>query len=189
MALNRKLKATIALLIITLSVKSSNQSKEVKTTYNDFFKINGCHTFATYKGKDIIIGSKYFIESQKKDDNNIYIIDERFSTDPDLSICESHQIYSLKAMKDIIDILMEYEKRYPTKWDRTYDSMLKEWLIHNICYYLNHERERTRQVDFDNSDELLYINLRTIIEELLNNQLDEIIADELDKQKTKELTK
>ena len=189
MALSKRLKATIALFIITFTVKSSNQSKDIKITYNDSFRVNGCHTFATYKDKEIIIGSKHFIESLNQNDNNIYIIDERFSSDPDLSICESHKIYHLTQMKDILDILMEYEQRYPSKWDRTYKSMLNEWIIHNICYYLKHEIERTKQVDFDNSDEQLYINIRTIINELLNNQLDDIIADELDKQKAKQLTR
>ncbi|MBR2828773.1 MAG: hypothetical protein IKE70_06035, partial [Bacilli bacterium] len=57
---------------------------------------------------------------------------------------------------DIIDSLLQYEEMNPSMWDRSRDSMKLEWYMHNISYSLNHKRDSSIDVDFDNKDEEVY---------------------------------
>ena len=166
--------------IILFTAKSKNNSDEL--VYNDDFNIYTNQLYGSYKDTHIFIGSKYFIENIKDtNDKNIYIIDDRYNFDPDMSICNSYKITNLKEIKQLLNMLLEYNNKYPSNWNRTYNSMKNEWLIHNICYYLNHEKERTAQVDFDNSDEELYLSFLNIINEIFNDRFDELLKDEFEK--------
>ena len=45
--------------------------------------------------------------------------------------------------------------------------MKNEWLIHNICYKLNIEQNRTSEVDLDNNEEEKYQHFMKILIEVL----------------------
>ena len=168
MKLSAKKKAILLItsyLVILLTPKLTREKKDT-ITYNDEFNIRYNHLYATYNDRDIYIGHKYYIEMMDKNNKDIYIIDERASKNPDLSVCNSYK-YRLKMIKEITKILMEYEEKYPSKWDRTYESLIREWIIHNICYFLNLETTRTEQVDLDNSDEAFYADYKQIIDEII----------------------
>ena len=91
-----------------------------------------------------------------RNSNDIYIIDDRKSLNPDMAICDSHKIRDKKFMNEIIDLLLEYEKENPSNWNRTKESMINEWIMHNISYDLDFKRESTERVDLDNKDEKKY---------------------------------
>ena len=59
-------------------------------------------------------------------------------------------------MNKILDILLNYEREYPTDWDRTKDAMLREWITHNVLYDFSFQTNRTKEVDLDNNDEKVY---------------------------------
>lgn len=176
--MNNKKKSILLLFsyfIILFTIKTKNNDKEIK--YNDNFNIYTDNLYATYKDYSIYIKNISSINNEPENTKDIYIIDDRYSFDPDMSICNSYKINTLKEINMYLKLLTEYEKKYPSNWNRSINSMKNEWIIHNICYYLNHEKERTKQVDFDNSDELLYSNIINIINEISGNRLNELIDD------------
>ena len=73
-----------------------------------------------------------------------------------MEIYNSYEFRNRDEMMDILEVLQEYERRYPTNWYRTNPSMMNEWRIHNILYDISFERSHTREVDFDNLDEEIY---------------------------------
>ena len=154
---------TYLILIFTPKSKSNNDTKNV--IYNEDY-IDENTPYGTYKMKDIYIIN----DPTTKDynENNIYIIDDRNDKDPDMSVYNSYKYNNINDIKAIINILLEYENKYPTEWDRTYKSMKNEWLIHNICYQLHIQRERAGQVDFNNEDEEIYLDFFKIIKEILD---------------------
>lgn len=105
-------------------------------------------------------GNVYIVKKlsaiKKVNESDIIILDDRDENDPNMEIISSHEINDKEARNDIIEIILEYERRYPSKWNRTIESMRLEWYIHNILYDIDYERHRTDNVDFDNSDEEYY---------------------------------
>lgn len=106
-------------------------------------------------------GNIYILDERIKniphvDNGDIYIIDSRDSRNPDMQICDSFKIKTKEEMIEILNIMLEYEEENPSKWDRTLNSMLNEWYIHNMCYYNYLCQSRTSCVDMDNNDENKY---------------------------------
>ena len=184
---NKQKKALILLMtyiviLFTPKLKKSQPS----ITYNPNYEITEDMEFAHYNDYHIYIGSKDYIDKiYDKDTHNIYIIDERDNSNPNVEIYNSAFIVSNKQRLTILKILLEYEKMYPTAWNRTLNSMENEWFIHNLCYYLNLETHRTSEVDLDNNDEENYKNLLAIIRTLLNDELYQRETDKLTKTLTK----
>ena len=86
-------------------------------------------------------------------DDNIYVIDSRYDDDPNMIVYNSYKIKSLEEIKEILKILKEYERQYPSKWERSILSMEYEWIVHNLAYYLNIYPENSKDVDLNNTDE------------------------------------
>lgn len=139
--------------------------------YNSFFKKKSYYPVEDYKSSNVVydisdeIGDELFIGTEsevydeyEKDCNKYlaYVIDKRNYNDPFFQIYNSYLINDKDTMFKIINGLIDYEKEYPSRWDRTADSMFIEWCVHNMCYYLDIEVDRTRDVDLDNDDETLY---------------------------------
>ena len=183
--MNREKKALLLLwtyIIIFFTPKIKAHKNNPKITYNDNY-IYEESPYGTYNQKDIYIIS---VEKAKELDNktdNIYIIDDRLDNDPDMSICSSYKFNS-NDIENILNLLIKYEEKYPSDWDRSFKSMKNEWVIHNICYFLNIQKARTEQVDFNNSDEDTYLNWLRMLKEILNTN-----SNELENIKTKVLTK
>jgi len=152
-----KNKKTLLILSTCLVVLTTSKTKasEINITYNDNYGLNN-DIFATYNGRDIYIGDKdYILEIMDIESDNIYVIDDRNSKDPNIKIMNSYSIRNID-ISNILDILIEYENIYPSDWNRTKKSMFNEWIIHNICYDLNIKTESTESVDLDNIDENKY---------------------------------
>lgn len=165
--MNREKKALLLLwtyIVILLTPKTKSHSN---ITYNENY-IYGKTPYASYNTKDIYIVNGKKIKNINLSNENIYIIDDRYNKDPDMSICNSYQFKNIDEINAILQMLIEYESKYPTDWDRTYKSMKNEWIIHNICYFLNIQTSRTEQVDFNNDDEEIYLNYLKILKEILN---------------------
>ena len=107
-------------------------------------------------------GNVYIVKSLKEIDyineSDIIVLDQRYKDDPNMKIISSHEINDKNIRNDIIEILLEYEKLYPSKWTRTIESMRLEWFVHNLFYDLNYKRNHTNNVDLDNNDEDKYQN-------------------------------
>ena len=71
-------------------------------------------------------------------------------------IYNSCDIVDKDIRNDILEVLCEYEERYPTDWDRSIESMRLEWLCHNMAYCFNYRTDDSCEVDLNNSDEEKY---------------------------------
>ena len=118
-----------------------------------FISINNVYSYKYYKYKnyDIYISNKYI----NVDNKSILIIDDRMHND--IQIINSYKINNKEAQEKIIDIILDYNKKYPYNgWIRSKKSMYCEWLIHNIYYTFNYKRNRTKSVDFEKNEEFIY---------------------------------
>ena len=168
-------------IVLFFTPKTKNQPNNQKIIYNDTYTSENI-PYATYNSKDI-----YIIDISKEltsiSKNDIYIIDNRCGEDPNISIYNSYQFKNIEEITTIINLLIDYENKYPTNWNRSFKSMKTEWLIHNICYFFNIQKARTEQVDFNNADEETYLNYLKILKEIIDTN-----QDELNNIKTKSLT-
>ena len=110
--------------------------------------------YANYRnGKIYIVKDLEEIDYLNLDINDIVIIDQRDLEDANIKIVSSFLINDKKVRNDIIEVLFNYEKEYPSNWERTKESLRLEWFVHNMFYDLNYERHRTNDVDLNNNDE------------------------------------
>ena len=116
--------------------------------------------FKTYSLGKIYIGKYSFLKSikDKINENDIVVIDQRSSKDPNMKVYNSSNILDERIINEVLEALLEYEELYPSDWDRTIESMKVEWIMHNLSYYFDYEKKRTRDVDLNNADEEYYKN-------------------------------
>lgn len=115
-----------------------------------------CFKAYPYTNGFMYIGDKECINTIEKEDSKLLIQDARDTSNPDIKIYDSYKISDEKIQKEVIDKLLYYEEVHPTKWERTKKSMVNEWYAHNLLYNMNLKRDRTRDVDLDNSDEEVF---------------------------------
>ena len=155
--MNKKKKAIIILstfFAILLTPKVKKNSKEIQI--NEKYVYHSVTPYATYSNGNVyIINSKELLNIIN--DNDICIIDQRETLDPDMHIHNSSKIKNLKQMNEIISIIEDYENKYPSSWNRTHKSMINEWIIHNISYEFGYNIDSSKSVDLNNSDENKYI--------------------------------
>lgn len=153
--MNNKLKrgiATVSLFVALVSgylITEPHYDAKYELLDND-------PAFAKCSCGTVYIGDKYFLNSIPLEDNIILVEDQRHSSDPNMKIYASCSICSREDRNDILEILQEYERRDPSEWDRSIESMRLEWLMHNISYNFDVQRRRTEDVDLDNLDEEKY---------------------------------
>ncbi len=123
--------------------------------------------FASYKNGLIYIGDSSFINSlDHVNENDILVVDNRNTDKSSIQVVSSYEITDKDIRNDIICVIDEYLKLYPSDFDRSIESMRLEWLVHNILYGVNYEVDRTRDVDFETNEEDLYSNY--VLTKLLN---------------------
>ena len=146
--MNKALKRTICIttaLFISTFISANKKNDNVK--------------YASYSKGDVYIGTE--LPSDFYDNPyDVFVLDRRDGKNPDMRVYDSYRITSLPDQEAIIDILLRYEEEYPSNWNRTKESLLREWLVHNNCYELGIKVSHTRHVDFDNEDEETYKYLR-----------------------------
>lgn len=113
--------------------------------------------FANYSNGKVYIGSKEYIDTLTDiSASDVLIVDGRNSDDPYMKILSSYKINDSNIRNEILEIINEYEKMHPSSWNRSINSMRVEWFVHNFLYYFNYETERTKDVDFNNSEQEMY---------------------------------
>ena len=111
--------------------------------------------FANYSNGRVFIGSKEYIDNLTDiSANDVLIVDGRNSDDPYMKILSSYKINDSNIRNEILEIINEYEKMHPSSWNRSINSMRVEWFVHNFLYYLNYEKNRTMDVDFNSEQEI-----------------------------------
>lgn len=112
--------------------------------------------YAKYDDGYIYIGNEDFIQSIEPNEGDILVEDQRDGSDPDMVIYDSCNIHNKDKINTILEVLQDYEKEYPSDWDRSIESMRLEWLMHNLGYYFNYKIDHTTDIDLDNEDEEKY---------------------------------
>ena len=70
-----------------------------------------------------------------------------FYSTSDLNIINSYQIHNIKKMEAILTEALEKAKNYIT--DRNMNSLINEWIAHNIFYKLHLFRKHTKDCNFE----------------------------------------
>lgn len=113
--------------------------------------------YAVIPNGKIYIGNENYINYLDSNENNILIVDER-DEKKNIKIISSYKIMDRQTQNNVLAVISEYEKNNPSVWDRTTDSMLIEWRVHNVLYHINFKTSSTKDVDFENNEEILYSN-------------------------------
>ncbi|MDD6879084.1 MAG: hypothetical protein PUD59_02505, partial [bacterium] len=92
---------------------------------------------------------------EDKEDNVVVVLDNRTASDPNMQIQDSYQITKTKQQKEIAQLMLDYNTNNPVEpaWNRTLDSLVKEWKIHNNVYNTGFFQSNTADCDFNNGDE------------------------------------
>ncbi len=139
--MNKTLKRTIciATALFLSSFMSANESEDNKK-------------YASYSKGDVYIDT-HVPEYFSPNPYDVFVLDRRSGNNPDMRIYNSYKITSLEEQEEIIDILLRYEEEFESDWDRSKESLQREWAIHNLLYELGIKPKNTKHVDFDNEDE------------------------------------
>ena len=158
---NNKLKELlIAVGIFIIVVTGYNKEYKYNPNY-EIIEEEDEKAFARYSRGKVYIGTKKeilsFFDEIKEDD--IIVLDQRNNIiDPNMKIISSYKIHDKEIRNEILEIICKYEEKHPSNWDRTIEAMRLEWFMHNVSYYLNHQTNRTGDVDLNNNDEKYYKN-------------------------------
>ena len=98
---------------------------------------------------------------EEREKNVVVILDQRTpiepnpNYDPNMKIIDSYQITKKKQQKEIAQLMLNYNTANPVSptWNRTLDSLVKEWEIHNNVYKTGLFQSNTADCDFNNGDE------------------------------------
>ena len=128
-------------------------------TLSEDFDIESHPKYAIYQNGTIYICHDVKDIDYQKDD--IVILDLRDEKE-DICIRDSYRLDDISSQEALIQLIIDYNKLYPSQklWQRSEESLLNEWLIHNLAYKLNISRERTSDVDFENKEENKYLILQ-----------------------------
>ena len=96
---------------------------------------------------------------KKTEKNAVIIIDKRSYENANMKILRSHKIKDDLLQDEIAQLMLDYADANPGAytWERTKDSLLREWSIHNFAYAIFFKRDRAADCDFDNADEGKYL--------------------------------
>ncbi len=86
-------------------------------------------------------------------DNDYVVLDSRTNSDPEFVVIDSYRADNSALIRRICKILLDHEELYPTDWERTLDSMVGEWQIHNAAYAMNYRVDKAKNVNLNNDDE------------------------------------
>ena len=150
----RYVKAVLSISVIASLYAFYSHDYEYKETY----EVIDDEAFTRYDDGLIYIGDESYIESINPSEGDVLVVDERDSVDSNFKIIDSYKITDKDTRNDIIEAILEYNRMYPMVYERSVESMRLEWLAHNILYNLNYEVDRTRDVDFEVSEENTYNN-------------------------------
>ena len=148
----RLLFLSISLMLITTYIKNYKYSDNYEILEEDDDSL----AFGKYSDGYIYIGDKDFLSDISTLDGDILVEDQRNSKNPDMVIYDSYKVTDKDSRNEILEVLCEYEKCYPSPWDRSIESMRCEWFIHNLSHVFNYKKSHSDDVDLDNKDEEKY---------------------------------
>ena len=154
-------------LLVSLSLfHNKGKKKEIYNFTND----TSYTMYGTYKRGNVYICDSLLNVDKVYEvcsENDVVVVDQTECKDPNMKIVSSYKITDKEEMIEILNVIKEYCKNKGKNWDRSIYSMENEWIVHNICSNLSIKKDRTDDVDLNNSDEKLYNS--KIIGKMLGN--------------------
>lgn len=156
----RKRAFIIACMYMLFSMYANQRANEYKDR-NLSYCLNSEYSdnddyFASCNGYNIYFGNAESLKQHSKNDKNICIIDSSKGLNPNYRVCDSYRITNEQEMYNIIGVIIEYSKLYPSSWHRSLDGLQIEWYVHNICYEMNILVDRSDSVDLDMRDYFIF---------------------------------
>lgn len=144
--MNKRLKKKILMIIVQINILCSLLSCKKQNIY---YEEKESSVIYMLENMNIEIIQNYYSSN-----GDIVIYDYRNDENPGIKIYDSYKIKKIKDMKQIIDVIYHYNNNFvfTSKLKRTELSMLLEWIIHNICYDLNINTDKTKDIDFNNNE-------------------------------------
>ena len=143
------------LITLLMTLSSSSINKKTKDFFRSTTKIS--KNVIEYNDGTIYIGNKKYLEKNRElGVNDVLVLDARYEKDPDFKIYDSYKINNRDIIEEIVESLLLYEEKYPTPWNRTKNSMIREWIVHNTMYSFGYDIDSTMHVDLNNGDEKTY---------------------------------
>lgn len=144
----------IILTIVFITLTTINKLNPNHT--NNYQILKNEKAYARYDDGLIYIISDKEKPNIKLNKGDILVIDSRRKKDPNMIVKSSFEIRNKDKRNTIINVIQEYEKDYPSKWERSNETMRLEWLIHNMSCDCNYKSSHSCSVDFNNGDEKKY---------------------------------
>ena len=104
-------------------------------------------------GKLFVVSEKLDRKSQSVGANDYFAVDRRTAADPEVVVMDSYRADTDALIKRLCQLLLEHEAAHPTDWERTEESMVSEWKMHNLSYAMGYKVERSMHVNLNNADE------------------------------------
>ncbi len=160
---NLKIRNTILLLSATTLTFISPFTNDARI-YDLNYSINSSYhyhdtttPFASTSCGDIYVIDETLEETYKPPtDAAVVIVDKTKTDDPNIKIMESCNITDPNQMMEILEIIKIYNELYPSGWNRSIDSMMNEWEVHNALSCIRYKPKHTDHVDLNNKDEKAY---------------------------------
>ena len=105
------------------------------------------------EGKLYVVSPDLDRDAQTVDENDYFAVDRRFAKDPEFVVISSYRADRNPIIRELCQLLLDHEAAYPTDWDRTLESMVEEWEIHNMAYSMNYKTDHSADVNLNNADE------------------------------------
>lgn len=109
--------------------------------------------------KGILSGNLYVVspeldrDAQSVGENDYFAVDRRANKDPEFVVMSSYRADTDALIRQLCQFLLDHETAYPTDWDRTLESMVDEWKMHNLAYSMNYKLDHSADVNLNNADE------------------------------------
>lgn len=152
--MNKKtvLKSIVALLMIQISIANTSCFETDYSAENNIYYSSTSeegYTSYTYSDGVVRIGS-----NNENQENVISVIDLRYCDNPGMKVLNSYKVRDIDTMKEIIDIMLDYNKKndITPSWNRSENSMVYEWVLHNVFYDLGIFVDHAGDVDFNNDE-------------------------------------
>lgn len=107
----------------------------------------------TISGNLYIVSAELDRSAQTIGDNDYFAVDRRTAADPEYIVMSSYRANTDAVIRRLCQLLMEHENAYPTDWDRTLESLVQEWKVHNLAYSVNYKIDHSADVNLNNADE------------------------------------
>ena len=107
----------------------------------------------TVRGNLYIVSTELDREAQTIGENDYFAVDRRDRSDPEFVVIASYRANTDGIIRQLCQLLLDHEGAYPSDWDRTLDSMVEEWEMHNLAYSMDYKPDHSADVNLNNADE------------------------------------